>query len=1185
MQHRYSMRLIAYILLFNHGLMSCYNPSLSQKNQRVPMHPEDVIINEPIEYTSTAFMTLEPVHKPTDLGTNEVFLLELFIGSKLTASGNIESEEKTIEEPISFQHVASEIRAEKAIKEKTPFRRVSFKSRAEEVVRINKGIESEEETIEEENPFRRVSSESRAEAALRINKGIESEEETIEEPMSFRHVVSESSAEAALRIKKKGIESEEEAIAEPISFWHFASEIRSEKAIEKKNPFRRVSCESRAEEALRIKKKGIESEEEAIEAPISFRHVASESPAEAALRIKKDIESEEEAIEAPISFRHFASEIRAEKAIEEKTPFRRVSFKSRAEAGLRIKKKGIESEEKAIEAPISFRHVASGIRSEKPIKEKNQFRKVSFESPAEEVLRRKKALEREAAASRQRGIAREAAASRHSASSRPKQGCFSKLWGAVCNVGRSIWHGCKQAFTYTKKSVSKVYQAAKRGIFSFVSHIIHGCKQAFTYAKKSVSKVYQAAKRGIFSFVSRIIHGCKKAFTYANPLVTKVYQTAKKMILSTINGFKKAVIYAKKNLWPKVCKVAKFIYNRIVKPVSKFIWKHKKKILIGIGIFTLVGIVVCYPYVGTPTIIGMLSTILFGKDTTTSDKTSSQNNQDNINLFQFIVEYFLHRKQENKPNLNGSVKRTSATGRSAPPKATASQAPVGPKNNPAAAVKRTSATGRSAPPKATASQAPVAPSDHASWQKTYSKLTDFAGSIKERISDFGRNLVDKVSHLGSWCKKQSSTRTTTSPLPVPTFVSPNVSPPMPTPARESSEAIASHEPRVGQRLEEEKVEEDFQAELAMQALEDAKDEAVAIEEISFDNLEEAKLAAEAYLESFQQATPSQQAVLRQKGMALVGSIESLKKITKDQYRTTGRSFVFTDMDAHSFPLFVAQRKDLHAQYVGFKSLRDQLQVSMSLSKAEARACGVRVRYNPATDLEEYYSSSEERDWSDQAIHIKQAVGSGIGSALKNQIQFIIPSLVRLALDPKGTIQAYIDLLQAIPQLPEIVKAYYEQFQDFNEEEKAKALSQLLTEVTLTLLPIPKLSVGQIAGLKNKLSKAAEKVGKKAAKVEKWAEVVKDTTNTIPRTKDVLGHIFRSAPGHVNPSSVALRNKYIEIFESVANKPQNLNPKILNLEAAKNGVQAFTQTCSNGKQVWVFVRDGKIFDAGINIIPK
>jgi hypothetical protein len=97
------------------------------------------------------------------------------------------------------------------------------------------------------------------------------------------------------------------------------------------------------------------------------------------------------------------------------------------------------------------------------------------------------------------------------------------------------------------------------------------------------------------------------------------------------------------------------------------------------------------------------------------------------------------------------------------------------------------------------------------------------------------------------------------------------------------------------------------------------------------------------------------------------------------------------------------------------------------------------------------------------------------------------------------------LLQAIPQLPEIVKAYYEQFQDFNEGEKAKALSQLLTEVTLTLLPpMPKLSFGQIFGLKNKLSKAAEKVVIGESKIAIKFGTTENQIYHIFRHTDVLG---------------------------------------------------------------------------------
>ena len=97
--------------------------------------------------------------------------------------------------------------------------------------------------------------------------------------------------------------------------------------------------------------------------------------------------------------------------------------------------------------------------------------------------------------------------------------------------------------------------------------------------------------------------------------------------------------------------------------------------------------------------------------------------------------------------------------------------------------------------------------------------------------------------------------------------------------------------------------------------------------------------------------------------------------------------------------------------------------------------------------------------------------------------------------------------------------------------------------------------------------------------------VKALVNQVPKTKDVLGHIFRDAPGHVNPSSSASQDRYINLFEKVASNPKNLNTNILNLQAAKNGVQAFTQTFRNGRQVWVYARNGRIFDAGVNLIPK
>lgn len=92
-------------------------------------------------------------------------------------------------------------------------------------------------------------------------------------------------------------------------------------------------------------------------------------------------------------------------------------------------------------------------------------------------------------------------------------------------------------------------------------------------------------------------------------------------------------------------------------------------------------------------------------------------------------------------------------------------------------------------------------------------------------------------------------------------------------------------------------------------------------------------------------------------------------------------------------------------------------------------------------------------------------------------------------------------------------------------------------------------------------------------------------NRVQRTRDVLGHIFRNARGHVNPGTSTSQGRYLSLFEKVANNPRNLNPSILNADAASSGVNAFTQTFRNGKQVWVHSRNGRIFDAGVNLIPR
>jgi RHS repeat-associated protein len=77
------------------------------------------------------------------------------------------------------------------------------------------------------------------------------------------------------------------------------------------------------------------------------------------------------------------------------------------------------------------------------------------------------------------------------------------------------------------------------------------------------------------------------------------------------------------------------------------------------------------------------------------------------------------------------------------------------------------------------------------------------------------------------------------------------------------------------------------------------------------------------------------------------------------------------------------------------------------------------------------------------------------------------------------------------------------------------------------------------------------------------------------------HIFRGAAGHVNPSSAASKARFMRLFEAVAASPGNRRPNFpLPPGATQAGVEVYTQTFRNG-EVWVFVRNGQIINAGVN----
>ncbi len=78
----------------------------------------------------------------------------------------------------------------------------------------------------------------------------------------------------------------------------------------------------------------------------------------------------------------------------------------------------------------------------------------------------------------------------------------------------------------------------------------------------------------------------------------------------------------------------------------------------------------------------------------------------------------------------------------------------------------------------------------------------------------------------------------------------------------------------------------------------------------------------------------------------------------------------------------------------------------------------------------------------------------------------------------------------------------------------------------------------------------------------------------------LEHIFRNAPGHVNPTSIASKERYLNLFSQIASNPNNI-VKTINSQAAQAGVLTYKYTFRNGKTVWVQTFKGALRNAGVN----
>jgi len=91
------------------------------------------------------------------------------------------------------------------------------------------------------------------------------------------------------------------------------------------------------------------------------------------------------------------------------------------------------------------------------------------------------------------------------------------------------------------------------------------------------------------------------------------------------------------------------------------------------------------------------------------------------------------------------------------------------------------------------------------------------------------------------------------------------------------------------------------------------------------------------------------------------------------------------------------------------------------------------------------------------------------------------------------------------------------------------------------------------------------------------------SHSLPRwNANRSGHIFDSTKtGHLYSTNPTVLDQYIRTFQDVAANPNNLRTNYLPADAVQAGVQAYTEVTSQG-QVWVYVRNGEIVDAGLNL---
>jgi hypothetical protein len=226
-----------------------------------------------------------------------------------------------------------------------------------------------------------------------------------------------------------------------------------------------------------------------------------------------------------------------------------------------------------------------------------------------------------------------------------------------------------------------------------------------------------------------------------------------------------------------------------------------------------------------------------------------------------------------------------------------------------------------------------------------------------------------------------------------------------------------------------------------------------VEDLSLDNLEASQQSVEQYLEAWQKANPQERTDLKSQGLALLKSIEKLKKETKSSYRTYKSLFLDNDLaESNQTKVFEEVMPKSKDDLNQLRDLRKRLLSNISPDEDSVEACGLKTEYSEEKQAYEHCSSDEEALYTTAALKNTQAFIKGAVYETINSTVSISASLLNLP----SLIPNIVGLVVNLPNITEVLYEYVSEFPDLSDEEVSERIGRMIglaiTEILSRRLP-------------------------------------------------------------------------------------------------------------------------------------